>query len=56
MSNDELLTVLSASKPVKKVKNQKKILKQEYKKARKKFNESIRKFSKSKINMIRRNL
>ena len=50
MSEDELLGVLTSSKPVRKgEKPKKKVIKQE-------FNESRYKFSKSKINEIRKNL
>ena len=56
MSEDELLSTLNSSKPVKKCKNKKTIYKSRIKKIRKEFNESRHKFSKSKINEIRRNL
>ena len=57
MSEDELLSVLISSKPVKKVKSQKiNFFKPRIEKIRKEFNESRHKFSKSKINEIRRNL
>ena len=57
MSENELLSPLNSSKPVKKGKKQKKnFYKARIEKIRKKFNESRHKFSKSKINEIRRNL
>ena len=56
MSEDELLSTLNSSKPVKKCKNKKTLYKSRIKKIRKEFNESRHKFSKSKINEIRRNL
>ena len=57
MSEDELLSALISSKPVKKSEKPKinfSIARIE--KIRKEFNESRHKFSKSKINQIRRNL
>ena len=57
MSEDELLSALNSSKPVKKGKKQKtNFYKARIEKIRKEFNESRHKFSKSKINEIRRNL
>ena len=57
MSEDELLSALNSSKPVKKGKKQKaNFSKATIEKVREKFNESRHKFSKSKINEIRRNL
>ena len=56
MSEDELLSALNSSKPVKKGKKQKTYFyKPRIGKIRKEFNESRHKFSKSKINEIRRN-
>ena len=54
MSEDELLSALNSSKPVKKQKAN--FDKVRIEKIRKEFNESRHKFSKSKINEIRRNL
>ena len=54
MSEDELLSALNSSKPVKKQKTD--FSKARRKKIRKEFNDSRRKFSKSKLNEIRRNL
>ena len=55
MSQDELLGALTSSIRTKKEKKQKQIfLKQELKRVEKKLNESRHKFSKSKINEIRR--
>ena len=63
MSEDELLSALISSKPVKKIeenfddtKPKIDFSKPRIGKIRKKFNESRHKFSKSKINEIRRNL
>ena len=57
MFEDELLSALNSSKPVKKGKKQKtNLFKARIEKIRKEFNESIYKFSKSKINEVRRNL
>ena len=57
MSEDELLSALTSSKPVKKGKKPKpNFSKARIEKIRKEFNESRHKFSKSKINEIRRNL
>ena len=56
MSEDELLSTLTLSKPVKKVKTQKKISKARIEKIRKEFSELRHKCSKSKINEIRKNL
>ena len=57
MSEDELLSALISSKPVKKSEKQKiNFSKARIEKIRKEFNESRHKFSKSKINQIRRNL
>ena len=57
MSEDELISVLNSSKPVKKGKKQKtNFFKARIEKIRKELNESRLKFSKSKINEIRRNL
>ena len=54
ISEDELLSALNSSKPVKKQKAN--FYKVRIEKIRKEFNESRHKFSKSKINEIRRNL
>ena len=57
MSEDELLSALTSSKPVKKGENPKiNFSKARIEKIRKEFNESRHKFSKSKINEVRRNL
>ena len=57
MSEYELLSALNSSKPVKKGKKQKaNFYEARIEKIRKEFNESRHKFSKSKINEIRRNL
>ena len=57
MSEDELLGALNSSKPVRKGKNPKtNFSKARKEKIRKEFNEMRHKFSKSKINEIRRNL
>ena len=57
MSEDELLSALTSSKPIKKSKKPKIILsKPRIEKIRKEFNGSRHTFSKSKINEIRRNL
>ena len=57
MSEDELLSALNSSKPVKKGKKPKTdFSKARIKKIRKEFNESRHKFYKSKINEIRKNL
>ena len=57
MSKDELLSALTSSKPVREDEKQKTIFfNARIEKIRKKFNESRLKFSKSKINEIRKNL
>ena len=56
MSEDEPLSSLTLSKPVKKVKTKTNFSKARIEKIRKEFNESRHKFFKSKINEIRRNL
>ena len=57
MSEDELLSALTSSKPVRKGEKPKtNFSKARIEKIRKEFNESRQKFSKSKINEIRRNL
>ena len=57
MSEDELLSALTSSKPVRKGEKPKTIFsKSRIEKIRKEFNESRHKFSKSKINEIRNNL
>ena len=57
MSKDELLSALTSSKPVREDEKQKTIFfNARIEKIRKEFNESRLKFSKSKINEIRKNL
>ena len=56
MSEDELLSALTSSKPLKKVKIQKQFLKARIENIRKEFNESRHKCSTSKLNEIRKNI